>query len=38
MIDFNLNPFLWLAAIGATLGIWKAVEIVIWVCQHIKWQ
>ena len=37
MPSFNLMPIFVLAAIGATLGLWKAVEIVVWFCHHIHW-
>lgn len=37
-MNFNLGPILWMAAIGATLGVWKAIEIIVWVCRHIHWE
>jgi len=38
-MDFNLNlwPLFIAAIVGVTLGLWKLVEIIIWICQHLTW-
>ena len=37
MFDFDLRPIFWLALLGLTLGLWKLVECVVWLCHHIHW-
>ncbi len=29
--------FCWLCLICLPLGLWKAAEILIWVCRHLHW-
>ena len=37
--DMNINfwPLLIAAAMGITLGVWKLVEIILWVFAHLSW-
>lgn len=36
MYNFDLKPlFIW-AIIGLTLGMWKIVEIIIWLVKHVR--
>jgi uncharacterized membrane protein len=35
MFDLDLRPLIVLAVIGLTFGLWKLIELVIWLCKHI---
>jgi hypothetical protein len=37
MFDINFTPIFILAGLGVTLGLWKLVDIIIWLCKHIEW-
>lgn len=36
MIEMDLRALFWLAFIGLTLGLWKAIEIIWWLAVHIR--
>ncbi len=36
-LDTILYILVVFAILGVTLGLWKLVELVIWVCQHLHW-
>ena len=38
MFDFDMRPIFILALLGLTLGVWKLIELVVWVVAHIKWE
>ena len=39
MIDMKpLGRILFAATLLAPLGVWKAIEIVVWVLRHISWK
>ena len=42
MSDYGIgNVIKWmliLLAISLPLGIWKLVEIILWLCQHVRWK
>jgi hypothetical protein len=37
MIDLKLGPLIVLAFIGVSFGLWKLVELIVWVFQHLHW-
>lgn len=37
MFNLDFRPLFIAAFLGATLGLWKLVEIMVWVFSHISW-
>jgi hypothetical protein len=37
MLGAMVAVLFWVAVISVPLAIWKAVEIVVWVCSHLQW-
>ena len=36
-LEFGIYLILALAALGVTLGLWKLIELGMWICQHLHW-
>jgi len=37
-IGTAINLMMWTCAISVPLGMWKLVEIVVWVCKHVHFE
>lgn len=37
MLGAAIAILFWVALFSVPLAIWKAVEIVIWICSHLQW-
>lgn len=35
MFNIDFRPLIVLSIMGLTLGVWKAVEIIIWIIKHV---
>jgi hypothetical protein len=33
----NFAPFIIIGAVSLPLGLWKLIEIVLWIASHVRW-